>query len=222
MKIVILCGPGEVEKRTAMLRIKESYLKDAVSTFDLSENKLSEIELSLSSQSLFDLPDRLLIIENTPDELDLKKIVRLKSTATLIFLTGSLKSGCKLLTSANEINAQVLNFEAEKETLAFPYLDNLVEGKKTAFDELDKLLSEYGGMYVFSMIYYLLRRNLLPLPKSSFMQKKIKYQSQRFNIEDWQELYFLTLKADFAIKDGSLPEKVALTKLTQEFLNHLR
>ncbi len=205
-----------------MTSIKQQFSGNAVSVYDLSINKLSDIDLALTSQSLFNESDKLIIVENTPDDLDLKKMVKKDNPATLLFLTSAVKSSRGLLSSATEIKAKIINFEAEKEVSAFPYLDGLIEGKKNVFEQLQKLLSEYGGMYILSMIYYLLRRNLLPPPQSVFMQKKINTQKQKLAVEDWAELYWMTLKADFAIKSGNLPENIALTKLTQEFIHHLR
>lgn len=222
MKIIILCGPGEVNKRAEMLLIKQQFSENTISVYDLSINKLSDIDLALTSQSLFTESNKLIIIENTPDDVDLKKLVKKDNPATLLFLASNVKPLSKLLSNAREINAKIINFEAEKEVLAFPYLDSLVEGKKNVFGELQQLLNEYGGMYILSMIYYLLRRNLLPLPKSIFMQKKIIAQKQTFSEGDWSQLYRMTLKADFVIKSGNLPENIALTKLTQEFIHYLR
>lgn len=222
MKIIVLYGSGESKKRGEAQEIKRQFSSDVISYFDLSIKKISDIELALSFLSLFNASDRLIVIENTPDDLDLKRLVKINNPTTLLFLALSPRANSKLLSSAKEINAKAINFEAEKEVSAFPYLDNLIEGKKEAFGELQKLLDEYGGMYVLSMIYYLLRRNLLPMPPSSFMQNKIKSQTQKISLKDWQKLYLLTLKTDFSIKSGTLPETIALTKLTQEFVNHLR
>lgn len=222
MKIIVLYGSGESKKRKELLRIKEQFSPDVISSLDLSVKKISDIELAITSLPLFDASDRLIIIENTPDDLDLKRLVKINNPTTLLFLALSPRANSKLLSSVREIKAKVIGFEAEKEISAFPYLDNLIEGKKEVFGELQKLLDGYSGMYVLSMIYYLLRRNLLPPPPSSFMQNKIKSQTQKLSLQDWQEFYLLTLKTDFVIKSGTLPENIALTKLTQEFVNHLR
>lgn len=220
MKIIVLTGSGEVNKRTEMLRIKQGYDNDAISTLDLSVSNINDVEQCLSSQSLFNNLDKLIIIENTPDNLDLKKLVKKENTAMLLFLTANLKATSKLICSAKEINAKIMNFEAEKEITAFSYLDFLIEGKQEAFAEMQKLLNLYGGVYLLSMVYYLLRRNLLPLPASGFMQNKIKSQKQGLEMKDFEKLYFMAINTDFAIKTG-LPENIALTKLTQEFLNLL-
>lgn len=220
MKIVVLLGSGESKKQEETRRIKQQFLPDAVFLFDLSVKKISDIDLAVTSLSLFEVSDKLIVIENTPDDLDLKKLVKANNPSTLLFLASSPRINSKLLSSAKEINAKTIVFEAEKEISAFPYLDNLIEGKKEVFGKLQELLDGYGGMYIFAMIYYLLRRNFLPLPSSSFMKDKIKSQKQQFSLGDWQKLYYLTLETDFAIKSGILPEKIALTKLTQEFINY--
>lgn len=222
MKIILLYGPGEVNKRAQMLAVKQRFPKEAVFVYDLSLNQLADIDLDLKSLSLFETSDKLIIVENTPDGVDLKKLVKQNNTATILFLAASPKPTARLLSSAKEINAKVMKFEAEQEILAFPFLDNLIEGKKEAFGELHRLLNAYGGMYILFMIYYLLRRNLLPLPQSAFMQKKIKTQQQKMTIPDWQTLYLMVLKTDFDIKSGNLPEPLALTKLTQEFIRYFR
>ncbi len=222
MKVIILSGPGEVNKRIEMSRVKQQFSGSTVSVYDLSVNKLSDIDLALTSQSLFDELDKLIIIENTPDDLDLKKLVKKDNPATLLFLASTPKTLSGLLSSAREIKAKIINFEVEKEVSAFPYLDGLIEGKQSVFEELQKLLNEYGGMYILSMIYYLLRRNILPLPESVFMQKKINAQKQKIPTDVWPQLYKVALKTDFTIKSGNLPENIALTKLTQEFIHYLR
>lgn len=222
MKIIVLCGPGEVNKRNEMLNIKQKFSSEAIYSFDLSLNNIQDIDACLTSQSLFSSLEKLIIIENMSDGFDLKKLVKKDNSATLIVLTSNPKTTSTLITSACEINAKIMNFEAEKEISAFAYLDALIEKKQEAFFEMQKLLSIYGGMYILAMIYYLLRRNLLPLPSSSFMQKKINSQKQNLGTADFEKLYLMALNTDFNIKTGNLTENIALTKLTQEFINYLR
>ncbi|MDD2822655.1 MAG: hypothetical protein PHQ59_01105 [Candidatus Daviesbacteria bacterium] len=222
MKIVVLAGPGEVNKRSEMLSLKQKFQSDAIYSFDLSSGNLKDIEQCLTSQSLFNNLEKLLIVENTPDDLDLKKLVKKDNTATMLFLASNPKAVSKLLTSAKEINAKIMNFEAEKEISAFSYLDALIEGRQEAFEEMQKLLNIYGGMYVLAMIYYLLRRNMLPMPASTFMQKKIKAQKQKLTKIDFENLYQMIIKTDFSIKSGNLPENIAIVTLTQKFVNYLR
>lgn len=222
MKILVLSGPGEVNKRAEMLQYKQKFSADAVYCFDLGSDKERDIDACLSSQSLFGALDKLIIIENTPDGFDLKKLVKKDNSSTLLFLASNPKKTSKLIVSANEINAKIINFEAEREVSAFVYLDALMEGKQEAFLEMQKLLNTYGGVYILSMICYLLRRNLLPLPTSGFMQNKIKSQKQNLQESDFEKLYLMIINADFAIKSDGIPENIVVTKLTQEFVNYLK
>lgn len=218
MKIIILVGPGEVGKRNAALKLRKQFDADSITTLDLKTNSEADLDLSLSSSSLFSTGPRLVVVENTPDRLDLEKFIKTGTNLTLLLLSGNPRVDSKILTSAKKIKAQIISFEGEKELTAFPYLDNLIEGKKEAFVELNKLLSEYGGMYVLAMVYYLLRRNILPLPKFPFMQKKIKSQKQKYNLEDWKKLYKLVLASEFDIKSGNLTEDLGLVLVTQKFI----
>lgn len=218
MKIIVLYGPGEVGKRNNTLKLKKQFDADATTTLDLKSATEADLEMSLSSSGLFATGPKLVVVENTPDRLDLEKFFKKESDSTLLFLAGSPRVDSKILSSAKKVGAQILSFEGERELTAFPYLDNLIEGKKGALLELDKLLKEYGGMYILAMIFYLLRRNILPLPKSDFMQKKIKLQKQKYNLEDWQIFYKLTLMTEFNIKNGDTEESLGLLMLTQKFI----
>ncbi|MDO8498703.1 MAG: hypothetical protein Q7S44_02870 [bacterium] len=218
MKIVVLTGPGEVGKRGELLKIKQQFALENITQLDLKQVGLGELITSLSSRSLFESGKRLVVAENTPEKFDLEELGSIAEEVILVLVTAALRSDSKLLHSAKKIGARVVSFEGEKELSAFPFLDSLLEGKKEAFLELQKLLEEYGGMYILTMIYYGLRRNILPLPASGFVRKKILLQKERFSNTGWQKLYYLVLDTESSIKSGLLPEDVALTKLTQAIL----
>lgn len=217
--IHLLYGPGEVNKRNQLLKLKSAYPSEAIFNIDLKQEGLSNLQTLLRSEGLF-VEKRLVIAENCPDSLDLESLSKVNDQTELVLLAGNLTANSKLIKAASQIKAKVLSFGAEKEVSAFPYLDNLIERKSTAFIELDKLLREYGGIYVLSMIYYLLRRNLLPLPTSSFMKNRIKVQGTRYKVQDWERLYKTTLETEYKIKTGLVDEVNGLTRLTQDFLNN--
>lgn len=212
MELILFYGPGEISKRNESLRLRKSF-GDSVKIIDTKHNDLTSLEMELVSHSLFETGPRLVVVENAPDSLDLEKL-KGDENITLLLLSGNLKSDAVLLKSAIKLKAKIIPFEGEKEISAFAFLDALIEGKKQAFVELDKLLDGYGGMYVLTMTYYLLRRNFLP-QASSFMQNKVKSQKQRYTEEDWSKLYKLILQSEFAIKNGSGSEQLILTNLVQ-------
>ncbi|MFH0937237.1 MAG: hypothetical protein V1808_03005 [Candidatus Daviesbacteria bacterium] len=218
MKIILLLGAGETAKRNQALKIKKEFSPDDISTIDLKEQSEKDLEMALSSTSLFGSGQRLVIVENVPDKLDLENIKSADDNVTLLLLADTPRADCSLLKIAKKLKATIYSFEGEKELTAFPFIDNLIEGKKTAFLELEKLLAEYGGMYVLAMIYYLLRRNLLPSPASSFMKEKIGRQKRKYNLEDFEVFYKTALETEFYIKSGFTDEKMGLVTLTQKII----
>lgn len=218
MKTVLLYGPGEIAKRQELSKIKNYFPSGAVTVINLKEAEEKDLQMALASRSLFENGPRLVTVENAPEKLDLKVFKSGEEGLVLLLVGGNLKSSSILLQSAKEMSARVNLFEGEGELLAFPYLDNLIERKTEAFVELEKLLAQYGGVYILTMIYYLLRRNLLPLPQSAFVQKKVKAQRGLYRDEDWPNLYQMTLQTEFKIKSGAVSEKEALVYLTGRFV----
>jgi len=216
MKIILLYGPGEVGKRNEALRVRKQFSPEDITHLDL-KGGLKELELSLVSPSLFESGPRLIVAENTPETSDLQKLNG-GGNLTLLLLSGSLKAGSLLLESTKKLGGKITLFEGEKEVTAFPFLDALIEKRSQAFVELQKLLAGYGGMYVLSMIYYLLRRNLLPLPASIFMQQKVKSQKREYQLTDWVGMYRRVLETEFNIKSGFMTEELGLIFLTEKFL----
>ncbi len=215
MKIVLLHGPGEVQKRGQALKIRRQFPPENTTIVDFKQDSLKTLQMQLISRSFFDTSSRLIVVENSPDNLDLTKLSAEDENLTLLLIGETPKNESLLLQTAKKVKAQVGIFEGEKELTAFPFIDSLIEQKKEAFLQLDKLLDTYGGMYVLAMIFYLLRRNILPLPPSSFMQNKINSQKRKYNTKDWQKLYKLTLLTEFKIKSGLINEVLALHLLVE-------
>lgn len=218
MRIVVLHGPGEVGKRAEVLKIRSYFNKDLAITLDLKQDDLGKLESAILFKPLFSEGRRLIIVENCSDKLDLEKLPKLEDDLVLVVVAASLKNDSILLKSAAKIRAKVSVFEGEKELTAFPFLDSLLERKKQSFVELEKLFSEYGWMYTITMIYYGLRRNFLPLPTSSFAQKKIIAQKRNFKSEEFEQLYRLTLETEFNIKSGNAADYTSLARLVQSFI----
>lgn len=216
MKIILLYGPGEISKRNYLLKVKSEFSDAQISSIDLKQDDIADLDLKISSGSLFESGERLVIVENIPDKMNLE-VIKHVNEVTLILVAGHPTLTSAVLQSAKKLNAKIYNFEGEKEITAFPFLDNLIEGKKEVFLELQKLLAEYGVMYVLTMIYYLLRRNILSLPSSDFMKKKIQRQKAEFNLKDFEKFYRKTLEAEYKIKVGQVPEQIALTSLVRNF-----
>jgi DNA polymerase III delta subunit len=218
MKIIILDGPGEVGKRQHLSRIKAKYEPDAITTVDWKQSSESELKTLLQSVPMF-VTERLIVVENASDAMDLTLLGTIDDATTLVLVAGTLGAKKKLLETGAQVSAQHVVFDGDKETSAFPFLDALIEGKKSAYVELEKLLAEYGWVYVLTMVYYLLRRNLLPAPASQFLKTKIAAQKKRYTNEDFRKLYLHTLETEYQLKTGAAEPHVALTTLVSRFVN---
>lgn len=217
MKIILLHGPGEVGKRVEGLRVRKQFTADMTVLVDLKQDSLEKLEWALTSVPMFESGPRIVVAENVPEKLDLSTLPTGAEDLTFLLLSGSLKSTSTLLQSAQKLMAKAYSFEGEKELSVFPFLDKLIEQKKEAFAELEKLLSEYEWMYVLTMVYYGLRRNILPLPASSFARGKIEMQKRKFKLEDFENFYKFTLETEFSIKMGKIPPDIGLARLVQAF-----
>lgn len=219
MKTIILYGPGESAKRTEAFRIKKQFDPGSISQIDLKQGDLTQLDMMLSSVSLFGSQQRLVVVENALETIDLGDLKKQGDDVTLVILAAKLKAASILLKSAKLLGARLLAFEGEKEFSVFPFLDCLMEQKKQSFIELEKLLEEYGGMYILTMIYYAIRRNILPLPASSFARQKILNQKKKFHMMDFERFYEMTLKTEFNIKNGTTTEKIGLLQLTWQIIS---
>jgi len=217
VKIIVLHGPGEVGKRTEALRIRKQFPTDMTVLVDLKQDSLEKLEWALTSVPMFGSGPRLVVSDNTPDKLDLSVLPLGADDLTFLLLSGPLKSASSLLQSAQKQKAKIFVFEGEKELSVFPFLDCLLDRKKEAFSQLEKLTSEYEWVYILTMVYYGLRRNILPLPASSYARGKIEVQKRKFKLEDFENLYKFTLDTEFSIKMGKIPPDIGLARLVQKF-----
>lgn len=217
MNVIVLHGPGEVAKRHFLIELKSKFPPEGISVLEAKQAGVSQIKTSLSSGSLF-VDKRLVILENAADDLDLNEFQNQDDQLTLIVVAQSPSATKPILKSAAQVKARIHSFEGEKEVSAFPFLDALIERKSEALVELDKLLDEYGEMYVLTMIYYLWRRNILPPPASAFVQKKIASQKVNYSSDNFAQYYAWTLDAEAKIKSGALPGQLAVKHLVQQII----
>lgn len=216
MNVYILTGPGEVGKRQHLLQIKRQFDKTAITEYDLKTHDLTTVKDALLSTPLF-TNTKLVILENPPAALNLAEFTFFYQL-TLVVLIQQLPVSSSLFKSAKEVKAKFIDFAPQKELSSFPFIDALIEKKGTALFELMKLLEQYGAMYVFSMIYYLLRRNILPLPKNNFTSKKIAVQKRKYKLTDFTIMYQKTLETEYKIKSGLISDTLGLTRLVQSYI----
>lgn len=219
MKLIVLHGSGLVGISNYLVNLKKNSVNLGVLEIDAKSVSLSSLVSTISTPQLFST-ERLIILENLDESSDLKSLPDDLNLTVLIRLNKELKATSLLWKSAQLKKAQFVQFNEEKETPIFPFLDLVIEGSLKSEMMLNKLLAEYGSQYVLTMLFYALRRLIVnPNTKSSFVLKKLQIQKQKFPLEKINFYYREILITDFKIKSGILDEKTALHALLGRFVN---
>ncbi len=218
MKIILIYGLGLVSALDKVAAIKKGF--DPLSVVELNwKNSAAKESLSeVLTPGLFS-EKRLVVIEEVDDKFNLTSLPDDPNLTLIIKISRNLTPSSLLLQQAKIANIQILQTSEEKETSIFPFLDMLAEQNPKALAEQEKLLSEYGGQYIITMLFYLLRRFILPSNTAApFMLQKIDKQRKNFTYEKLKGFYKEVLEIDFKIKQGLIDETVAIRSLTNKFL----
>lgn len=203
----------------AISAIKSKFEPMAVSEFNGKSQSIEEALMGVATQDLFSV-SRLILLENFTDKTDLSKLTTDSLTTVVLRHNKPLTASSILLKSAREIKAQIQEFSEADEVSVFPFLDLLGEKKPAAFVQFEKVYSEYGSQYIFTMLYYFFRRMIVtPKKTPSFALQKLERQKNNFPLDKIQTLYQQTLETDFKIKSGLIEEKVGLTLLVEQILS---
>lgn len=215
MKLILLHGNLQAAVLQKAARIKKEF--DPLSITEIAD---SGSGFHLSSPSLFS-EKRLVIFENPDIKVVEKIVLETDSDLTvLIKFSKSLEKSSAVLKKVLEERGEVLSFDESSQTSIFPLLDMLGNKKNTAFKELEKNYSEFGGQYLLTMLAYFLRRMIAkPKSTSSFMLQKLEQQKRNFNQEKIKSLYKEIIQTDFKIKQGLIEEKLGVTLLIQKILS---
>lgn len=203
----------------AISAIKSKFEPMAVSEFNGKSQLIEEALMGVATQDLFSV-SRLILLENFTDKTDLSKLTTDSLTTVVLRHNKPLTASSILLKSAREIKAQIQEFSEADEVSVFPFLDLLGEKKPAAFVQFEKVYSEYGSQYIFTMLYYFFRRMIVtPKKTPSFALQKLERQKNNFPLDKIQTLYQQTLETDFKIKSGLIEEKIGLTLLVEQILS---
>lgn len=219
MKLIVLHGLGEVALLNKLSSIKEKFDSTEIVELDGKQISFNQAQATIKTPLLF-TNDRLIIMENFPETVDLKLINIEDLGLTLVLkYSKTLTATSPIVKLANQLKGQILGFNEENESLIFPLLDLLIAKKPLALVLFEKSYLKYGGQYIFVMLIFMLRRLILP-PKSTpeFALKKIAQDKARFPDELIAKYYREILLTDYKIKSGLLDEKLALNQLINIFL----
>lgn len=217
-KILLLHGSAQALLRKRISEIKNGF--DSLEVMEISGKvSLDEIILNLSTNLLFS-EKRLIILDSQIDEFNLEKIPEDPNLSLVFKFDRQLTSTNKFIKQAAQKGAQIILFNEEKEQSIFPFLDLLAEKNPKAFKYLSKLTNDYGSQYIFTMVFFLLRR-LVVSPKNTppFVQNKLNSQRKNFPKERISMLYKQIIGLDFKLKTGLLDEKNALTLMCNLLLS---
>ena len=214
--ITLIHGTDQVLVLNKLLEIKQSNPDAEISEFEGSE---IDLKLEFRTSNLFS--DKRLIIINNPDmKLNLLQLQEQNGVDVVLLFSKPLPLASEILKVVKEKKGVVFEFKERQDISIFPFLDALIEKKKKAFLELDKLLNIFGSQYILTMIFYSLRKLILPSKSSSpFAKQKIEQQKKLRSLDDLERLYKETLDLDFKIKKGAVENKIGLTLLVQKFLS---
>ncbi|KKQ67497.1 MAG: hypothetical protein US86_C0001G0424 [Candidatus Daviesbacteria bacterium GW2011_GWA2_38_24] len=214
--ITLIHGTDQVLVLNKLLEIKQSNPDAEISEFEGSE---IDLKLEFRTSNLFS--DKRLIIINNPDmKLNLLQLQEQNGVDVVLLFSKPLPLASEILKVVKEKKGVVFEFKERQDISIFPFLDALIEKKKKAFLDLDKLLNIFGSQYILTMIFYSLRKLILPSKSSSpFAKQKIEQQKKLRSLDDLERLYKETLDLDFKIKKGAVENKIGLTLLVQKFLS---
>lgn len=219
-KIIIIHGNGITAQTAKVLEIKKGFDPLSVQEINGRNFSWSDTILELSTPQLFS-KERLVILEEFGDkEIDLSLLPKDGDLTLILRFLQPLTASSPFIKKAQSLKLAVLAFNENDEKAVFPFLDQLAAKDQRALLSLDKLLAEYGGQYLLTMLFYLFRRMLIKpggnLP--AFVVKKIVAQSKNFSLDKLRELLKVALETDFKIKTGLVEEKLGMTLLVEQIL----
>jgi DNA polymerase III delta subunit len=220
MAVIIYHGNGLVAMSKTLSLLKSKYEPMAISEFNGKNQSFEQVLMGVGTNDLF-AESRLIVLENFTEKTDISNLSTDEKTTVVMRINRSLPVASVLLKTAKEIKAQIQEFSEADEVSIFPFLDSLGEKKQLAFSQFEKVYSEYGGQYIFTMLYYFYRRMIIvPKKTPTFALQKLEKQKNNFPQKRISELYELTLETDFQIKSGLIEERIGITLVINEILKN--
>lgn len=217
MNLIILHGNGIVSLSQKLSQIKKDFDPQSIQILSGKDLEFEKAVIWLSTPQLFS-EKRLIVLEDF-ETVDLEKLPEEEGLTIVLKIPKSLAVNSVILKSAIKLKGQIFQFNEKDEKIIFPFLDNLAEKNLKALGEVDKLISEYGGQYILTMLFYLFRRLILkPKKLPDFVLKKIERQQRNFDTEQIKYFYKQSLETDFKIKSGLVQEKLGITLLVNNIL----
>lgn len=221
--IILIYGNGLTAISKKISEIKNKFDPNSIQEFSGKQIDFDQAVIQFSTGGLF-TEEKLVILQDFEaalDESQLKKIEEIAGDpdTTVVLKFPKLLASSVLLKRLNQKKAQVINLTEANEENLFPFLDKLADKNPQVMKELNGRIEESSGQYILTMIFYMLRRMVMPNPKlPSFVQQKIAKQKQNFPGDKIAQLYKEGLETDYKIKSGLTDEKMGITLLVNNIL----
>ncbi len=218
-KLLLLHGQGIINSRKKLIDIKGRYKPEDITVFSGNIN-IEELLGNLMTINLL-AAERLVVIENPPDTLEVKYLDLPDGVTVVFWLDHEVTATKLLLKLVKSLNGEILFFAPDKEVSVFPFLDALGNRDKKAFILLEQLKAEKIDLqYTITMILYLLRSLVAPNDNvPQFVKNKLSKQLQNFSMEGIKANYRFILETDFKLKSGLIEKKQAEFQIVQKFMS---
>lgn len=217
MKITLLCGAGINSLLNKLSEIKGRYSTLEILELEGRDLDLNRLTLEVGSGGLFS-KRRLLIIRNLDAKINFESIAQDENLHLVLIFNKTFNSESGILKWVKGRGGEIFAFNEGDERSIFPFLDLLAMKDLRALVEFESLYQKFGGQYLLTMVFYLLRKYILPAKKMpDWVVKKQVSQRASFTPERINNLYRECLEADFKIKSGLMDEKIGLTLLLNKF-----
>lgn len=218
MNVYILHGAGESAILKKIDLIKKDF--DPLSIFTLNVKNVKDLRslAEISSSGLF-IERRLIILDDIDEDANLENLPEDENLTIVFKFSKALPARSRLL-SLRRKSVVVFFSPEEREVSIFPFLDEVNEKNPKALGKIEGFYNQYGGQYILTMLYYSMRRLILPLKtKNAFVLSKLDKLKKNFSREKMLKFYFEILETDNKVKLGLLDEKLAVKRLILRLVN---
>lgn len=218
MKIIILHGNALSALSQKLSAIKSNFSKDSIVYLDGGKTIWKSLRVEISTPNLFQ-SECLYIVEGLSEGTNLDELTSGVDATVVFKFDKEISKTSAVYKSETFKKSEVILLSEKDEVSAFPMVDSLGNKDKRSYKLVEEVFDSYGAPYTLTMIFYLLRRLVLPVKNAPpFVQEKLKKQKMKFNTEEITHLYKKALEVDFKIKTGQMESKNGLLLLTEEII----
>jgi len=216
MQISIIHGSDKVAARKKLQQLADKYESLSVVRASGGEITVDFLVNNLRGGDLF-VTQKLVVLENPDSEMDWGRLGNAEEVELVLYFDKELPVTSRFFKEEYFKKARIMGFEAPPDKSIFEWLDLVADKNPRVFEMLDRLQKEFGEQYLLTMLFYLLRRQVMP--SSGGMKSKLERQRQSFPIERIEELYKTAIEYDYQTKRGLIEGRTALFLVVERFMS---